>query len=241
LKILLLKAGEVVPDLRRIHGDYDRWFAVALGARADLEVVPVYQMQPRDPPTRYDGIIMTGSPLSVTEPTEWMRRSAEYLMSAADQKVPVLGVCFGHQLLGYALGVPVIRNPRGREIGSVSIQLTDAGQRDPLFTGIPFEFVSQATHEDIVERLPPNATLLATNANTAVQAMAVGPKVRAVQFHPEIDPSTMTQLISTRQDRLEQEAEPAVRGTRVRSLLAGIRPSPFSVRVLINFLDYFVR
>lgn len=239
-KILLLKAGEAAIDLRLGHGDYDRWFQTALASRVEVEVVAVYKQQPRDPPTGYDGVIMTGSPQSVTEPSNWMRLSADYLLSAARQGVPILGVCFGHQLLGYALGSRVVRNPRGREIGSVSISLTEAGKRDKLFDRVPAEFGVQATHEDIVADIPPGALVLASNENSTIQAMAIGANVRSVQFHPEMDSSIITKLIHSRREKLEIEAAFDERGTRVRTLLAGIRPTPSGPRILQNFIDHFV-
>jgi GMP synthase (glutamine-hydrolysing) len=241
--VLMLKAGEAATEVRLTAGDYDHWFIRTLGLeRLAFDIVHVWKGQKLpDDPGSYDAVMMTGSPLSVTAPVPWMDRAADYLLKAAQQKVPVLGVCFGHQLLGRALGASVIKNPNGREIGTIEVQLTPEGARDPLFQGFPPRFAVQATHEDVVSALPPGARALAQNENTPLQAMAYGQYIRTVQFHPEAQPDTMTSLIHARAEGLEAEAADRgwVRGERVRQLLAGVRPSPFGRQILVNFLRQF--
>src|SRR5688572_8711704 len=180
--VLMIKAGEAATSIRMTAGDYDRWFFSAIGhegVRFHLCHVWLGEALPADA-RQYDAVIVTGSPLSATQPTDWMKRTGEYMVDAAEKRVPVLGVCFGHQLLGLACGVGVIRNPKGREIGTVEIALTEAGQKDPLFEGIPARFPIQATHQDIVPSLPAGATLLASNESSSVQSMGVGPYLRGV-------------------------------------------------------------
>jgi GMP synthase (glutamine-hydrolysing) len=242
-RVLLLKAGTAAASLRLSVGDYDRWFATALRSspcRLDLIRVADGEKLPTSA-RRYDAVMMSGSPLSVTVPTAWMKRSGEFLREAAEQKVPVLGVCFGHQLLGYAYGSKVVFNPRGREIGTVEVTLTGTGREDPLFEGLPTTFSIQATHEDIVEQLPKGAILLAENSSTPIQAMAIGPRVRGVQFHPELSPEGMHSLIASRAELLDQEARARglPHGERVPALFAGVRPTRAGSRILANFLGSF--
>jgi GMP synthase (glutamine-hydrolysing) len=226
--------------VRLAHGDYDRWFARALvGAGVELRVLDLDAGAPL-PGGRpdADGVLVTGSPRSVTEHAPWMVRAGTWLRQQADAGVPVLGVCFGHQLLAEAFGGRVARSSRGRELGTVSCELTAAGRADPLFEGIPARFEAQATHEDEVAELPPGATILAANGWSRIQAFAVGGCVRGVQFHPELDPATLGALAAARAPALAAEAE--ARGedgeARVRAVLAGIRPAPWGGRILRNFL-----
>ncbi|MDC0709645.1 glutamine amidotransferase [Stigmatella sp. ncwal1] len=241
--VVLLKAGDAAAPVRRSVGDYDRWFLQTLGLSGyRFDIIPSHQgaQLPVDL-SGYDAVIMTGSPLSVTQLEPWMERAAAFMMDAADRGLPVLGVCFGHQLLAHAHGGRVERNPLGREIGTVEVLLTAQGQEDPLFHGLPSRLAVQATHEDIVVEPPSGATVLAGNANTAVQALAFRPHVRGVQFHPEVQPDAMRALIEARAERLEAEAiargQPA--GERVPRLLAGIMPTPAGPRILTNFLERF--
>jgi GMP synthase (glutamine-hydrolysing) len=128
--------------------------------------------------------VVTGSYASVTERAPWMLELGEVLLQAAES-VPVLGVCFGHQLLAAALGGTVERNPRGPEVGTREVTLTEAGRGDPLLAGLPDRLAVQQFHADHVPAVPPGAVLLAGGAHTPVQAFAHGPRLRAVQFHPE--------------------------------------------------------
>jgi GMP synthase (glutamine-hydrolysing) len=189
-RVLLLKPG--VTSSRASLGDYEVWFAARCGA----QLVPVELHAGERAPSLggFDAVIMSGSPLSVTalyEPTldaqlAFAPAAADYLLEAA-QRVPVLGVCFGHQLLAWRLGAPVRRNPRGRELGTVQVTVTPEGQGDALYRALPPTLSVQAVHEDEVAQLPAGATLHATNARSQVQAFGVGPRLRAVQFHPEMD------------------------------------------------------
>lgn len=224
-------------------GDYDRWFVQVLGRdRFDFHIVHAHLGEPLPRKVRdFDAIIATGSPSSVTEEAPWMRAAGEFLVDAADQRVPVLGVCFGHQLLAWMHGAQVVQNPSGREIGTVTCELSDAGIEDPLFDKVPQRFEVQATHGDDVVRPPPALEPLASNAHTALQAFRVGRFIRGVQFHPEIDPATMKAMVDARADRLREEAadrreDPEV---RMRALYAGVRPSPAGRQILENFLHHF--
>jgi GMP synthase (glutamine-hydrolysing) len=237
-RVVLLKAGSVHPQVRMAHGDYDRWFLRALSGSCQLVMIEASLGQALPPVFDFDAVIMTGSPSSVTTPEPWMDRAAAYMVDAAEHRRPVLGVCFGHQLLGRALGARVARCANGREIGTVAVRLTEAGRKDPLFAGLPEELSVQATHEDGIDGLPPGAVALAENAHTPLQGLAFGPRIRSVQFHPELDDAAMSTLIDARREKLEAESI-LPRGERTTRLLAGLRATPLAPRVLANFIEHF--
>ena len=191
-----------------LHGDYPTWFRRAL-AISDIPVCRAHEGEKLAAALdahRPRGVIVSGSPLSVMEEAPWMLDLGADLLRLGARGTPVLGVCFGHQLLARAAGGRVVLNPRGREIGTVSVQLTEAGRRDPLFAwaGEP-EIEVQATHLDAVDPLPPGATVLASNENTAVQAFRLSETVAGVQFHPELSVEAMRDLIQSRRDKLAAE------------------------------------
>jgi GMP synthase (glutamine-hydrolysing) len=239
-RLLLVKTGTVHAAVRVAFGDYDRWFRRALRACGplDVRVAEAHLGAPLPARQEVDAVIVTGSPLSVTERAPWMRDTGRWLLAAADARVPVLGVCFGHQLLADALGGAVRRSPCGPEIGTVACTLTAAGRADPLFAGVPERFEVQATHEDEVEPAPAGAVPLASNGHSAWQAFRAGPFLAGVQFHPEIDAATMAAMIEAR--RVGLEAEARARGedprARLRALRAGIRAAPAGERILANFV-----
>jgi GMP synthase (glutamine-hydrolysing) len=222
-------AGALVPA----HGDYPDWFRRALGASE--EQMPVLRTAPELGGEKLDrevlfrtkakGVLVTGSPLSAAAKEGWMEELGEALLRAGQAGTPVLGVCFGHQLLGQSAGGEVARNPRGREIGTVQVQLTEAGRKDPLFSWAEASRIDvQATHAEAVLP-PPRATLLASNENCATQALRLSETVASVQFHPELEPQALRALIRSRAEQLRGEGldpvglEASVRETDGRRIL----------------------
>lgn len=203
-RLLIIQTGTVAEPVRKTHGDYPSWFMRELGF--ETPVVRAHEGEKLGE-VRFDGIIVTGSPLSVTEYAPWMEDLGQRLLELGKKGTPVLGVCFGHQLLARAAGAGVVKNPRGREIGTIMVELTAAGAEDPLFswTRDHAEVACQATHVDAVDALPPGATLLAGNENTPVQAYRLSDAIACVQFHPEIDAATMRDIIAARSERLQGE------------------------------------
>jgi GMP synthase (glutamine-hydrolysing) len=222
-RLLILRTGSTAPEVRQLHGDYDRWFTDALAEEdAGFELRDLVRGQPCEP-DGHDGIIVTGSTSSAFRPEPWMEPLLAFLRRAEHTGVPLLGVCFGSQILAQARGGEVVLNPAGWEIGGVSIGLTPAGMDDPLFEGIPSRFRSLATHEDRIETLPPGAVLLAGNDGTPVQAFRIGQAVWGVQFHPELSRAALDQLIRLRAAALEQDAR--ARGLTVEGHVERLRDS----------------
>jgi GMP synthase (glutamine-hydrolysing) len=232
-RVLVIQCGTCDPAVRAGFGDYPDWFARRLAARAALRVVRAWD-DPLPPPTACDGALVTGSPWSVVDPAPWMDGAAAWLLDAARSR-PVLGVCFGHQLLARALGGAVERNPGGREAGTREVRLTDAGRRDPLFAGCPERLLVQQTHEDHVSLMPPGATTLAVNDFSPVQAFAVGDSIRCVQFHPEMDAAHSRAYGDCRRARYDAECPGGA-----EAVLASIRETPDASRILDNWLQRFV-
>jgi GMP synthase (glutamine-hydrolysing) len=239
-RILILRTGSTSPSVQALHGDFDRWFTDAMsGWQARFEVRDLVRGD-RPEPEGCDGILVTGSTRSACAEEPWMEPLIAFLRGCESSGVPLLGVCFGSQILAHARGGRVILNPEGWEIGAVSIELTAAGQDDPLMAGLPRRFTSLATHEDRVEALPPGAVLLAGNANTPIQAFRAARSVWGVQFHPELSPGPLGILIRERSEKLERDAVAHGRDPRghVERLLASLTGPDVmqGKRVLGNFV-----
>jgi GMP synthase (glutamine-hydrolysing) len=230
-RLVVVQTGTAAPEIVRQHGDYPDWFNQALGA--ELPVLRAHLGETLELPAGTQGVIVSGSPLSLTQPEPWMEEVADELLRIGERGTPVLGVCFGHQLLGRAAGSKVLRNPKGREMGTVRVQLTAAGRTDPLFRGwVPEDGLAdvQATHVDSVDPVPPGATLLASNERCATQALRLSDAVASVQFHPELRPETLRDLIESRAGALRAE------GLDPDSLRADVRDTA-SARLLRAFAD----
>jgi len=226
-RILVVQTGTVAEPLRTEHGDYPAWFVRALDGVARLSTLRADEGEKLSAQAvdraSAAGILVTGSPLSATaeERLPWMDELGHSLLDLGKRGVPVLGICFGHQLLCRAAGGDVKRNRAGREIGTIEIQLTEAGLRDPLFSWArsqpPDRLEVQATHLDAVDPLPPGATILAGNENTPAQAVRLSETVAGVQFHPELRPEALKALIASRAEKMRSEGlDPDATLARVR-------------------------
>lgn len=136
----------------------------------------------------YDSVIFAGGeyrPEEFGEPFFEVER--ERILEALEARVPILGICLGHQLLAHWLGGEV--RPGRWEVGWLPVTLTPAGEADPLFAGLGPEFYAFLWHGDEVTRLPEGAVLLASTDKCSVQAYRLGDlPVWGVQFNPQYDP-----------------------------------------------------
>ncbi len=162
-------------------------------------------------PAPFGGVVVTGSPHSVRDEAPWMAELGAWILATVAAGTPVLAVCFGHQVLGEALGGRVELNPSGAEIGTITVELTEAGRADALFAGLGTRIQVQATHRDALVRPPtdPRVVRLAGNANTPWQAFSVGPLLRAVQFHPELAAESLRALLVNRGQQATVQTCPA--------------------------------
>jgi GMP synthase (glutamine-hydrolysing) len=232
-RVIVLQAGSCDPAVRGRFGDFQDWFARRLAARVQLRIVRPWEA-PLPGLAGFDAALMTGSPWSVLDAAPWMDASAAWLLEVARTR-PVLGICFGHQLLARALGARVERNPLGREAGTAAVHLTEAGRDDPLFARCPERLLVQQTHEDHVPDLPADATLLARNEFSPVQAFAARGSIRCVQFHPEMDAARSRAYGEARRARYDRQCPGGA-----AAILAGIRETPEASGLLDNWVERIV-
>jgi GMP synthase (glutamine-hydrolysing) len=230
--VLLALLGDPGPSVRAALGGFERWVREGLEPAAQVRVAHRHGVREAAPGA--DGIVVTGSYASVTERAPWMLSLGEALLEAAE-RVPVLGVCFGHQLLASALGGAVERNLRGPEVGTREVSLTAAGHDDPLLAGLPARLAVQQFHEDHVAAAPAGAVLLATGAHSPVQAFAHGPRLRAVQFHPEFDAARTRAMADEERAWIERGG----RGSHAE-VVASIHETPEAAGLLARWVRAFV-
>ena len=175
----------------------------------------------------FDGVIVSGSQSSVYDDHRpWIQELSRWVEGAIADGLPILGVCWGHQLLAQILGGTV----RGGsyELGYVEV---DQEADDPLWKGLPDPFTVFATHSDHVVEMPPNARLLASN-ETGVQAFR-HKQVYAVQFHPEYDLQTATAMINAK-DLADRDIRQAL-NTCTEANVEAARPAK---QIFDNFLEH---
>jgi GMP synthase (glutamine-hydrolysing) len=210
MRVLLVDAVEAPADGTVDHRDSTaEWFGKHLNRERDLEVLTLAASSPvlADAAKAADGIIISGSPRDAWADTPDVLELLEFAKAMVSNRVPTLGVCFGHQLLGRAIGGDVRRHPAGWEVGSPTVTLTAAGVECPLFAGFEPEFAAIQSHRDAVLALPANAKLLATDAHTPIQAFSLDDRSFGVQFHPEMDGATLRRLWTDRREKLRGQTE----------------------------------
>jgi GMP synthase (glutamine-hydrolysing) len=202
--IALIKTGNTIEEIKLQHGDFEDWFTEGMGV-SDLMQIDVFRQQALPATKELAGIVITGSAAMVSHREDWSERTAEWLEQAVQRGTPVLGVCYGHQLLAHALGGKVGPNPAGRQIGTVTAQLEKTSQDDPLLGHLPLTFAAQTSHLEVVLELPPGAERLATSPLDDNFVIRFAENAWGVQFHPEFSRAVMSEYIRCRADALREE------------------------------------
>ncbi|KAI8628175.1 putative class I glutamine amidotransferase [Xylariaceae sp. FL1651] len=146
-------------------------------------------------PESIDAILITGSKHNAFDKDEWIVNLVQYTKRCLEGgRIRVIGVCFGHQIIGRALGAKLGRNTRGWEISVVEHQLTDEGKK--VF-GMEKMSIHQM-HRDAVLSFPPGVVQLARTDVCANQAMYIPQRMISVQGHPEFTEEMVREILELR-------------------------------------------
>ena len=146
--------------------------------RVYCEVVPYDAPWDKVAPLRPKGFILSGGPSSVYEPEAPQAQAYVY-----ESRLPVLGICYGMQLLAHQLGGKVAPGTR-REYGLAVLHQNSVST--PLFDGLPPEMPVWMSHGDRIEEMPPGFTVIAYTENSPIAAMGNEHGLIGLQFHPEV-------------------------------------------------------
>ncbi len=236
-KILLVLTGDAVPDAAALAGDFTAMFRAPFGEAGDeLEPVDIRDRDEDAAPLDVGdcaGVIMTGSAAMVGDDAPWMRFAVRQVQRWLDEEVPFLGVCFGHQILGLAVGADVGPNPRGREMGTVEVRKLSAARSDALFSAFPDPFEAQVSHRDAILDPGPRLTVLASAPHDPHHIVRYGESAWGVQYHPEFSAPVMRAYIEARRATLDDERG---RGTADQRL-AGVQDCKVAPQTLTAFAD----
>ena len=228
--VLIIRTGRAPDSIRARHGDFPHWFRI--GAQLQLRRLQVVDVAAGDAlpaPNAVAGAIITGSAAMVTERAAWSERTAGWIRNAMDTELPLLGVCFGHQLMTHALGGRVDYLPGGREIGTQLIEKLTAAAQDPLAARLPDSFRAHTTHEQSVLEAPRGATVLARSARDPNQLLRYGPHALSTQFHPEFSADVMRAYIHRKRADMHREGFDPQRSFRE------VAATPFARGLLQHF------
>jgi GMP synthase (glutamine-hydrolysing) len=197
VRFLLLQVRN--PDDLMLHQEV-RCFARSFGCGLDqIEVFDLLSGAPgRDALDRADVVLLGGSgDYSVARGGPWLAGALKAMETLHETDKPTFASCWGFQAMARALGGEVVTDHARAEVGSVWLELTEEGRRDPVFGPLGDRFQVLIGHEDIVTELPRGATLLASSDTVENEAFRFdGKPIYCTQFHPELSRADIVQRLA---------------------------------------------
>ena len=193
----IIETGKTSEDLVQKHGDFphmiEQWLRPVF-PDARFEVIRVAQGDTFDSEQLdLDGYVLTGSPHGVYEDLPWMQELKKELKRLAEKKIPVFGICFGHQIMAEAYGGAVEKSDKGWGVGvqNYCFEVNGAPQQSNVFV----------YHQDQVVSLPPAVTVLGGNDHCEYGVLQYKDfPALSVQFHPEFVDTFVSDLVELKAD-----------------------------------------
>lgn len=243
MKILIIQSRFRAEMIDAEQSEYRR----AIGDRAEISFISTLDaalawQEPETLLAGFDAVIIGGSgeydlhggrdgadPARLTA-HEILKRVSHLIDHVIEHQIPILGICFGHQLIADTRAGAVTHDHVQKKVGSFAVQLTDEGKKDELFSALPESFVAQYGHKDSVTALPAGATLLASSPQCFFSALRYGPKAYTVQFHPELTAKDVYW-------KLEHSPGYLPEGVDINSV---VKDSPDASRIIPLFIERIV-
>lgn len=205
MKLGLLTTDRIRKPFVDDFGEYPDMFARLLHAvEPELELVNYYVLEGEYPADidEVDAYLITGSKFSVYEDEAWIHRLGEFIRTLHARKKPMVGICFGHQLLAHVLGGKTEKASVGWSIGTQAHQLTEAGKQQ---LGPHDGFTLLFSHQDQVIEPAPGTVALASTELCPLAVYTIDQHIFSVQGHPEFDINYARGLMKLRKERLGED------------------------------------
>lgn len=219
MKLTILQTGDVPAPLRERFGAYHEMFEAMFDATGQgfiYETVAVSEGEPLPDPAAVEGIVITGSPAGVYEDHAWIEPLRAFIRKAYAHRTPMLGICFGHQIMADALGGEVRKSEKGWGLGRHRYQVK---ARPDFMADAPGELAIACSHQDQVI-VPPEEAEVILGSDFAPNAGLVYRNGAALSFqpHPEFADDYALALTELRRGRAPDDVvDTAVASLATRS------------------------
>ena len=208
MQIGILQTGESPDALRADMGDYPDFFETLLAGKGlTFRRWAVLRNDFPASVTDCDGWLITGSRFGAYEPHDWIPPLEDFIRAAYAAHIPVVGICFGHQIIAQAMGGKVEKYAGGWSVGPTEYDFGDQS------------YTLNAWHQDQVVKKPETARVLASTAFCQNAALLYEDRMFSVQPHPEFRKEFMEGLIKFRGPGLVPDATLADATARIETPL----------------------
>lgn len=229
-KLFIIKVGITFENTLKEYGDFDKWVVDVLdNPKLNISVIDIHNGDKLPNEKECLGVIITGSHSMVTDELDWSLNIQKWIPKLVKANIPILGICYGHQLLAKSMKGLSGYHKSGMEIGTVDVNLTEDGAKDKLFSHIDESFKAHTIHSQTVLNLPQNSVILASNKHDKHHAFRIGKNVWGVQFHPEFNEGVMKSYIK------EVSKDKIFDKVIYNELLSQVEKTTYASKVLTNF------
>lgn len=203
MRLTIIETGLVPETIRGGFEDYPAMFRHMMSrvGTYGFDTVSVVKGEALPAPAPLEAVMITGSPAGVYDSEPWIAPLMDFIRKAASENVPMVGICFGHQILAEALGGKVVKSDKGWGVGRHTYDVVAC----PAFLeeACPAEISAAVSHQDQVVQLPPGASVIAASDFTPYAGLYY-PEAPALSFqcHPEFSDAYSAALYAARRHRL---------------------------------------
>ncbi len=151
--------------------------------------------------SEHEAWIITGSKYSVYDEIEWITQLKDFVRDIANADKYCIGVCFGHQTLGEAMGGKVLKSPMGWCVGTHQFEITES--KVWMIPSLPKANLLMSC-QDQIQVLPPNSKVIAKAPKCPVGIIQIGSKMLGIQGHPEFSTEYVKYLMESRANQIDQ-------------------------------------
>lgn len=188
MKLTILQTGDVPAPLRQNFGPYAKMFETMFnqtGRDFSYDVIKVSDGAPLPSPGSVEAIVLPGSAAGVYEDHAWLTPLREFIRQSYTARTPMLGICFGHQIMADALGGDVRKSDKGWGLGRHRYEMR---QRPSFMQTAPTSFAVACSHQDQVIVAPRDSEVILSSDFTPNAGLAYrNGAALSFQAHPEFD------------------------------------------------------